>query len=99
MHNCCYVKYSILSHTFLTCQCTCKLNLYLRIIDPGDDISNPDLLGMEDGFATSKAQPSDHQPPLLNEGAGTVANKVDSEVHPNEVRLIVYMILKCPCLC
>lgn len=41
---------------------------------------------MEDGFATSKAQPSDHQPPLLNEGAGAVANKVDGEVHPNEVR-------------
>ncbi|OEL38253.1 Serine/threonine-protein kinase CTR1 [Dichanthelium oligosanthes] len=51
----------------------------------GDDISNPDLLGMEDGLATSKAQSSEHQPPLLNEGAGAVTNKVDGEVHPNEV--------------
>ncbi|CAL5053995.1 unnamed protein product [Urochloa decumbens] len=51
----------------------------------GDDISNPDLLGAEDGLAASKAQSSDHQPPLLNEGAGAVTNKVDGEVHPNEV--------------
>ncbi|RCV22172.1 hypothetical protein SETIT_4G199300v2 [Setaria italica] len=61
------------------------VSLQLQSDHKGDDISNPDLLGMEDGFATSKAQPSDHQPPLLNEGAGAVANKVDGEVHPNEV--------------
>ncbi|XP_062229403.1 uncharacterized protein LOC133927114 [Phragmites australis] len=50
----------------------------------GDDISNPDLLGMEDGLATSKTHSSEHQPPLLNEGVGAVANKVDSEVHTKE---------------
>jgi len=49
-------------------------------------MSNPDLLGMEDALATAKAQSSDHQPPVPNEGARAVTNKVDSEVHPNEVR-------------
>ncbi|KAJ1260116.1 hypothetical protein BS78_10G207400 [Paspalum vaginatum] len=51
----------------------------------GDDISNPDLLSMEDGLATSKAQSSELQPPLQNEGVGAVTNKVDNEAHPNEV--------------
>ena len=58
----------------------------MSIINPGDEMSNPDLLGMEDALATAKAQSSDHQPPLPNEGTRAVTNKVDSEVHPNEVR-------------
>jgi len=40
---------------------------------------------MEDVLATAKPQSSDHQPPLPNEGARAVTNKVDSEVHPNEI--------------
>ncbi|AQL04546.1 Protein kinase superfamily protein with octicosapeptide/Phox/Bem1p domain [Zea mays] len=51
----------------------------------GDDISNPDLLSMDDGLATSKAQSSEPQPPLVNEGVGAITNKVEGEVHPNEV--------------
>lgn len=51
----------------------------------GDDISNPDLLSIEDGLATSKAQASEPQPPLVNEGVGAVTNEVEGEVHPNEV--------------
>jgi tRNA A-37 threonylcarbamoyl transferase component Bud32 len=61
------------------------VSLQLQSDHKGDDISNPDLLGMEDALATSKAQSSDHQPPLPNEGARAVTNKVDSEVHLNEV--------------
>nr|CAB3468548.1 unnamed protein product [Digitaria exilis] len=60
-------------------------SLQLQSDHRGDDVSNPDLLGMEDGLATSKAQSSEHQPPLQNEGPGAVTNKVDGEVHPNEV--------------
>ncbi|XP_039813343.1 putative hydro-lyase KRH_21160 isoform X2 [Panicum virgatum] len=51
----------------------------------GYDISNPDLFSMKDALATAKPQPSDHQPPLPNEGARTISNKVYSEVHPNEI--------------
>ncbi|KAG2613250.1 hypothetical protein PVAP13_4KG346200 [Panicum virgatum] len=61
------------------------VSLQLQSDHRGDDISNPDLLGMEDALATAKAQSSDHQPPLPNEGTRAVTNKVDSEVHPNEV--------------
>jgi len=39
---------------------------------------------MKDALATAKPQPSDHQPPLPNEGARTISNKVYIEVHPNE---------------
>ncbi|KAL6603065.1 hypothetical protein ACP70R_043426 [Stipagrostis hirtigluma subsp. patula] len=49
----------------------------------GDGITNPDLLGMEDGLATSKTKSSEHQPPKMNEGVGVVANK-DGEVHTKE---------------
>jgi hypothetical protein len=62
------------------------LVLFTSIINPGDDISNPDLLSMDDGLATSKAQSSEPQPPLVNEGVGAITNKVEGEVHPNEVR-------------
>ena len=49
---------------------------------------------MEDALATAKPQSSDHQPPLPNEGARAVTNKVDSEVHPNEIwKLIISMFL------
>ncbi|XP_062178666.1 uncharacterized protein LOC133883369 [Phragmites australis] len=50
----------------------------------GDDITNPNLLGMDDGLATSKTQSSEHQPPLLNEGVGAVTNKLGGEVHSKE---------------
>jgi hypothetical protein len=58
----------------------------MSIINPGNDISNTDLLSIEDGLATSKAQASEPQPPLVNEGVGAVTNEVEGEVHPNEVR-------------
>ncbi|CAM0909189.1 unnamed protein product [Alopecurus aequalis] len=45
----------------------------------GDGITNPDLLGMEDGLATFEP------PPLLNEGHGAVTNKMDGQAHTNEV--------------
>lgn len=46
----------------------------------GDGITNPDLLGMEDGLAAFEPPP-----PLLNEGHGAVTNKVDGQAHTNEV--------------
>lgn len=62
-----------------------EISLQQQSDHKGDDISNPDLLSMEDGLAASKAQSSEPQPPLQNEGVGAVTNKVDNEVHPNEV--------------
>jgi hypothetical protein len=53
----------------------------------GDGITNPDLLGIEDGLAASNTQPSEPPPPLLNEGLGAVTNKVDVQAHTNEVRM------------
>uniref|UniRef100_M8BD21 Serine/threonine-protein kinase CTR1 n=1 Tax=Aegilops tauschii TaxID=37682 RepID=M8BD21_AEGTA len=46
----------------------------------GDGITNPDLLGMEDGLAAFEPPP-----PVLNEGLGNVTNKVDGQAHTNEV--------------
>jgi hypothetical protein len=50
-------------------------------MNPGDGITNPDLLGMEDGLAAFEPPP-----PLLNEGHGAVTTKVDVQAHTNEVR-------------
>uniref|UniRef100_A0ACD6AS21 Uncharacterized protein n=1 Tax=Avena sativa TaxID=4498 RepID=A0ACD6AS21_AVESA len=46
----------------------------------GDGITNPDLLGMEDGLAAFEPPP-----PLLKEGHGAVNNTVDAQAHTNEV--------------
>ncbi|KAM0840912.1 hypothetical protein ACQ4PT_059322 [Festuca glaucescens] len=46
----------------------------------GDGITNPDLLGIEDGLAAFEPPP-----PLLNEGVAAVTNKVDGQAHTNEV--------------
>jgi hypothetical protein len=51
-------------------------------MNPGDGITNPDLLGMEDGLAAFEPPP-----PVLNEGHGNVTNKVDGQAHTNEVRM------------
>ncbi|TVU08309.1 hypothetical protein EJB05_41709 [Eragrostis curvula] len=43
----------------------------------GDDITSPDLAGMEDSLPASKTQSSESQPPLRNEGIGAATAKAD----------------------
>uniref|UniRef100_J3MG92 Protein kinase domain-containing protein n=2 Tax=Oryza brachyantha TaxID=4533 RepID=J3MG92_ORYBR len=51
----------------------------------GDDMTSPDLVSVEDSLVTSNTKSSDPQPPVLNDGVGAVASKVDAEAHGNEV--------------
>jgi hypothetical protein len=51
-------------------------------MNAGDGITNPDLLGIEDGLAAFEPPP-----PLLNEGVAAVTNKVDGQAHTNEVKM------------
>ncbi|KAG8094992.1 hypothetical protein GUJ93_ZPchr0012g20253 [Zizania palustris] len=50
-----------------------------------DDMTSPDLRSVEDSLATSNTKSSELQPPVLNNGVGAAASKVDAEAHTNEV--------------
>lgn len=56
-------------------------------INPGDDMTSPDLVSVEDSLPTSNTKSSEPQPPVVNDGVGAVTGKVDAEAHANEVNI------------